>query len=126
MKFEHFAINVSDARAVALWYVQHLGLRVATSIPDAPYTSFLADETGRVIVEIYTNTTVAIPDYRSVPPLNFHIAFVSDDPKATRARLEAAGAVFFQEVVLPDGSFLVMMRDPWGIPLQFCRRAKPF
>ncbi len=126
MTFEHFAINVADARATALWQVNHLGLRVVRSLTEAPYTHFLADDTGRVIVEVYTNPSVAIPDYKIVPPLNFHIAFVSDDPKATAARLESAGATLFKEETLKDGSFLVMMRDPSGIPLQFCRRTKPF
>jgi catechol 2,3-dioxygenase-like lactoylglutathione lyase family enzyme len=126
MKFEHFALNVSDARAVALWYVNHLGLRVVRSISEPPYRTFLADETGRVFLELYTNTSVTVPDYNLTPPLNFHLAFVADDPKATLARLEAAGGSPFQEEKSPDGSVLIMMRDPWGIPLQLCYRAKPF
>ena len=31
MKFEHFALNVEDARASALWYLNHLGLKIARS-----------------------------------------------------------------------------------------------
>ena len=30
-----------------------------------------------------------------------------------------------EEVRLDDGSLLIMMRDPWGLALQLCRRAKP-
>lgn len=126
MKFEHFALNVPDARAAARWWVDHLGLSVVRSNPDAPYTSFLADETGRVVVELYTNPGAAVPDYPAMPPLNFHTAFVAPDARATRTRLERAGAALFKEEALPDGSVLVMMRDPWGVPLQFCQRAKPF
>jgi glyoxylase I family protein len=125
MKFEHFAINVPDARAQAKWYVENLGLNIARRREDAPYTHFLADETGRVIVELYTNPTAAIPDYKSRHPLEFHIAFVAADARAERARLEKAGATFFVEET-PDGSILIMMRDPWGVPLQFCQRSKPF
>jgi hypothetical protein len=40
--------------------------------------------------------------------------------------LEKAGARLFLEEPLPDGSRLIMMRDPWGVPLQLCQRAKPF
>ena len=54
MKFEHFAINVPDARAQAAWWVQNLGLTVARKREDAPYTHFLADDTGRTIVELYS------------------------------------------------------------------------
>jgi glyoxylase I family protein len=126
MKFEHFAINTADARAVTRWYVEHLGLKIARQMDVAPYTAFLADETGRTIIEIYARTDAVVPDYAAVNPLVFHIAFVSTDNDAIRARLVAAGADRGQEDILPDGTKLLMMRDPWGVPLQFCHRAKPF
>jgi len=126
MKFEHFAINLPDVRTTTKWYVENLGLSIVRSIEQAPYTKFLADETGRVVIELYSNTTVPVPDYPSMPPLNFHIAFVAANAKQVEERLIAAGATLFKEETLPDGSFLVMMRDPWGVPLQFCQRAKPF
>jgi len=126
MKFEHFALNVPDARSMSLWYVDHLSMKIVRSKEEAPYTKFLADETGRVVFEIYSNPSVPIPDYAVVPPLNFHIGFAADDARATQSRLESAGASFFKEDVLDDGSRLVMMRDPWGVPLQFCQRTKPF
>ncbi len=125
MKFEHFALNVPDARAMAAWYVQHLGLSVARRREDAPYTHFLADETGRVIMELYSNPAAPIPDYARQHPLVFHVAFVAADARAEQARLEKAGATLFVEET-PDGSVLVMMRDPWGVALQLCQRSKPF
>jgi catechol 2,3-dioxygenase-like lactoylglutathione lyase family enzyme len=125
MKFEHFALNVSDVRAQAAWWVQHLGLSVVRKLENAPYTHFLADETGRVIVELYSNPAAAMPAYAQQHPLVFHVAFVSTDTVADRARLEKAGATFVNEDK-PDGSSLLMMRDPWGVSLQFCQRAKPF
>ena len=126
MKFEHFALNVEDARASVQWYANHLDLRVARTKADPPYTTFLADESGRVIIELYSNTAAPVPDYASVHPLCFHIAFVAADPNATRVRLLAAGATPAYEETLPDGSFLIMLRDPWGIPLQLVRRVTPF
>lgn len=125
MKFEHFAINVPDARAQAAWWVQHLGLTVARRREDAPFTHFLADETGRVIVEMYSNPAAAYPDYAGQHPLVFHVAFVSNDARTDRERLEKAGATFVIEET-PDGSSLIMMRDPWGVALQLCQRSKPF
>ena len=126
MKFEHFALNVPDPRAHAQWYVRHLGFTIARAREDAPFTHFLADETGRTIVELYTNPKAAIPDYAAAHPLCFHIAVVAADAKAERARLEAAGAKLFLEEPQPDGSLLIMLRDPWGVPLQLCQRTKPF
>jgi catechol 2,3-dioxygenase-like lactoylglutathione lyase family enzyme len=126
MKFEHFALNVPDARAMSFWYVDHLGMEILRSKEEPPYTKFLGDETGRVFVEFYTNPAVPIPDYAVLPPLNFHIGFAADDARATQTRLESAGASLYREETLPDGTCLVMMRDPWGVPLQFCQRTNPF
>ena len=126
MKFEHFALNVPDVRAQVPWLVANLGLTIARRLPNPPYMHFLADVTCRVIVELYTNAGATIPNYKSQHPLVFHLALVSTDTVADRTRLEKAGATFFAEDALPDGSRLLMMRDPWGLSLQFCQRAKPF
>jgi glyoxylase I family protein len=126
MMFEHFALNVADARAVAAWYVTNLGFTVVRSREDAPYTRFLADESGRVVVELYSNLSARITEFGAGHPLTFHLAVVTQAADEDRQRLESAGATFFVEDALPDGSRLIMMRDPWGMPLQLCQRAKPF
>lgn len=126
MKFEHFALNVPQPREQARWYVEHLGFTIARSRDDAPFTHFLADETGRVIVELYHNPKAAVPDYAALHPLCFHLAVVARDARAERTRLEQVGATLFVEEPLPDGSLLIMLRDPWGVPLQLCQRAQPF
>ena len=126
MKFEHFALNVSQPPVHADWYVEHLGFRIARKRDDAPFTHFLADETGRTIFELYSNPKAAIPDYAKAHPLCFHVAVVADDARAERARLELAGATVFAEEPQPDGTLLIMLRDPWGVPLQLCQRTQPF
>lgn len=126
MRFEHFALNVPDTRALARWYVDHLGFKIVRQREDAPFTHFLADDSGRVILEAYTNPSAVFTDFPAQHPLVFHVALVSADSHADRARLEKVGATFALEDALPDGSRLVMMRDPWGIPLQLCQRATPF
>jgi glyoxylase I family protein len=40
-------------------------------------------------------------------------------------RLVSQGASVFEDLHLDDGSNVIMMRDPWGVPLQLCERAKP-
>ena len=126
MKFEHFALNVPDCRAQAQWYVQHVGFTIARAREDAPFTHFLADETGRIVVEFYTNPKAAIPDYAAAHPLCFTSRSSRADAKAERVRLEKAGAKLFLEEPQPDGTLLIMLRDPWGVPLQLCQRTKPF
>ena len=126
MIFEHFALNVPDPSAMSQWYVEHLGFTVARSREDAPYTHFLADSTNRIVVELYANPAGATTDFPFSHPLTFHFAVVSHAAREDRSRLEKAGARFFVEDALPDGTLLIMMRDPWGVPLQLCQRARPF
>ena len=124
MEIEHVALNVPDPAAMARWYVEQLGMRVVVGNDSPPYAHFLADSAGHVMLEIYLNPPDDVPDYGARHQLQFHIAFVSSDPPADRRRLEAAGATFVEDIHLPDGGYLVTMRDPWGVPLQFVRRGR--
>src|SRR5580704_16333492 len=126
MIFEHFALNVRDARSVSRWYIKNLGLSIAKSLPDAPYTTFLRDDAGRVVLELYSNADFLVTDYSAVHPRSFHVAFLSNDPDADHLRLVAEGAKLEYRESSADGSVFVMVRDPWGIPLQLVKRATPF
>ncbi len=126
MRFEHFALNVPDAPATAAWYVAHLGLTILRARTEAPYTHFLADDSGRVFIELYSNPKDPIPAYPAQHPLRVHFAFAVVDAKAEQARLLQAGATLAMEEPQPDGSLLIMLRDPWGVPVQLCQRARPF
>ena len=110
---------------MAAWYVEHLGMRVVRRSPAASQIHFLADAAGRAVIEIYRNTDDPIPDYAAMNPTRFHIAFATADPDASRAALVAGGATFVEERATPDGSRLLMLRDPWGMPLQMCKRPTP-
>jgi hypothetical protein len=58
-------------------------------------------------------------------PLELHLAFDSRDPDGDRDALVRAGATALSDDRLPDGSRLLMLRDPWGLALQLCARATP-
>lgn len=122
MRFEHFAINVPDSRATADWYVANLGLKVVRAVEGAPYTRFLADDSGRTVIEVYSNPKAPYPDYQNQHWLVFHFALVSKEVEADQARLENAGATLATIDDLADGSRLIMMRDPWVVCIQLCRR----
>jgi glyoxylase I family protein len=124
MKLEHIAFNVSDPVALADWYVAHFGLCVLRHLPEPNQTHFLGDSADTVL-EVYCNPPDQVPDYRSMDPLLFHLAFTSADPQADAERLVAAGATVVGEVRPDEGSLLIMMRDPWGIAFQLCRRSRP-
>lgn len=126
MVFEHFALNVADINAVVDWYCNHLGLTIASQQKESPFMTFLADGSGRVIIEFYQREDELAQDFKQRHPLTFHVAFVSDNAEADKHRLLTAGASFVEDVHKTDGSHLVMLRDPWGMPLQLCQRTERF
>lgn len=125
MKFEHFALNVPSPQEMSNWYETHLGLKVVKKMAEAPFMTFLADDSGTIMLEIYSNPKGETLDFNSLHPVAVHLAFVSDDPAKDKVRLIEAGASEMSDDILPDGSHLVMLRDPWGICIQFCKRAVP-
>ncbi len=125
LNLEHVACNVADPPVMAAWYVEHLGMRIVRQSSEPPQVHFLADAAGRAVIEIYCNAADSIPDYKAMNPLRFHIAFAAPDPDASRDALVAAGATFVDERTMADGSRLLMLRDPWGVPLQLCKRPAP-
>lgn len=88
--------------------------------------TFLADSGDRVIMELYQRPDALMTNFTGQHQLTFHLAFVSDNAKGDSARLLSEGATFIEEVHKEDGSHLVMLRDPWGMPLQLCERAVTF
>ena len=123
MKIEHLAFNVTDPLNMARWYVEHLGFTVKRRMLESPFAHFIADESGTVMLEIYGNPGAPKLDFPSVQPPALHLAFVSHDVAAEVRRLAAAGATIVADVhELPPGDTFAMLRDPWGLPLQFVKR----
>jgi hypothetical protein len=77
------------------------------------------------LLEIYNNPPDQVPPYAEMDPLLLHVAFISEDPGADKLALLAAGATLVDEQRFEDGSHLVMMRDPWGLAIQLCKRGVP-
>ncbi len=126
MIFEHFALNVEGPINTAEWYVNNLQLRVIKKIDKPPHTHFLADSTGRVIMELYNNSAAKIPDYKNAHLLEFHFAFMVEDAESLKNKLILAGAKLEEDLKLEDGSHLSTLRDPFGLCVQLCQRANPF
>lgn len=126
MKTEHVAFNVSEPAAMAAWYVEHLGFTLKRKADDSPFMHFIADESGTVMLELYRQPHLRVPDYRDVDPLQLHVAFVTSDVEADRRRLLDAGATAVGEPQeTPNGDTLAMLRDPWGFAIQLVQRKTP-
>ena len=126
MVFEHIALNVKNVEDIKDWYVANVGLKVVSEQSQAPFMTFLEDSTGRVILELYHRPEEEITNFKTKHPLSFHMAFVSQNAEKDKTRLMDNGASYVEEITKEDGSHLVMLRDPWGMPLQLCHRTKPF
>ena len=126
MHIEHVALQVADPVAMANWYVEHLGCSIARSTGGPSFIRFLTDAAGQALIEIYNNPRVAVPDYRNMDVMLVHVAFHSDDPRRDRDRLVAAGASIAEDhIVTPAGDEMLILRDPWELPLQLVKRAEP-
>lgn len=126
IRLEHVAINVQDPVAMAKWYCENLGMKVVREGPAPANARFISDAGGNMMLEIYHNPPDAVPNYASMNPLSLHIAFMVDDVQALRQKLVAVGATIHEDVYATDsGDQIVMLRDPWGVPIQFLKRAKP-
>ncbi len=126
IRLEHVAINVEDPVSMAKWYGRNLGMKLVRKGPPPVNMHFISDAGGNMMLEIYHNPPDAVPDYASMDPLLLHIAFMVDDVKGIREKLIAAGATAVGEVTITSsGDELAMLRDPWGVAIQFVKRAKP-
>lgn len=126
IRFEHLGLNVRDPVGAAQWYVEHLGMKLLREGPPPANARFLADRGGHMMLELYTNPPDAVPDYSLMDPLLLHVAFMVEDVDSVRARLINAGAMPVGEVIsTPEGDRIAVVRDPWGLALQFVKRAKP-
>jgi catechol 2,3-dioxygenase-like lactoylglutathione lyase family enzyme len=126
IRLEHVAINVENPVAMAKWYCENLGMKIVRQGPPPVNMRFISDAGGNMMLELYNNPPDAVPDYASMDPLMLHIAFMVDDVKGTCRKLIAAGATIASEIVVTDsGDELAMLRDPWGVSIQFLKRAKP-
>jgi len=126
IRLEHVAINVEDPAAMAEWYCENLDMKIIRKGQPPANMRFISDAGGNMMLEIYNNPPDEVPDYPSMNPLSLHIAFMVDDVKAICKKLIAAGATIAVDVnITPAGDQIAMLRDPWGVPIQFVKRARP-
>lgn len=117
MKLEHIGFNVAEPQKVMDWWCANLGFTQT-------HPAFVVDSTGQMAIEFYRNDAAPIPDYTAISPLTLHIAFLSEDVDADTARLVAAGATLLETVHKP-GFDMAMLRDPFGLAIQFVTRGTP-
>jgi len=126
IRLEHVAINVEDPEGMVKWYCENIGMKLLRKGSPPVNMHFISDSGGNMMLEVYHNPPDAVPDYPSMNPLSLHISFMVYDVKGICRKLVAAGATMVDDVSTTEsGDEIAMLRDPWGVPIQFVKRAKP-
>lgn len=117
MKLEHVGFNVAEPQKLMDWWCANLGFKQV-------HPAFIVDSTGAMALEFSHNPAAPVLDYANMDPQSMHIAFLSDDVEADAARLVKAGAKQLEMVHKP-GFDMAMLRDPFGMAIQFVKRDTP-
>ena len=119
-----FRVNVSEPVAMAAWYVEHLGMRIVRQNRGAAYPFPGGCEWLRRHRDLQQRGGLR---FRTMPRCT-RCGFISRSrprirtPQGPRCEKPAQRSSRREG---PDGSRLLMLRDPWGFPLQLCKRATP-
>ena len=123
---EHVAFNVNDPQAAVKWYVENLGMKVMRAGGPPTYTTFVADSGHHMMIELFHNADYPVLEFAKINHMSLHLAFMVGDMATIKAKLLAAGATMVEDVTkTPSGDLVLMLRDPWGLPIQFAQRVKP-
>jgi len=126
IRFEHISLNVDNSMEVGHWYRDNLGMKIIRAGDDPGSKQFVCDPGGNMMFEFYHSKSARVPDYAAMNNHEIHIAFLADDVEGACRKLVNAGARMDGEIVTTgDGDRIGVVRDPWGIPIQFVKRSKP-
>ena len=126
VRLEHVALNVADPVKTAQWYVDNLGMKILREGPAPTNARFLADADGNMMLELYRNPPDAVPNYASMDPLvaarrvSWSMTWKPSEQAPRRGR-HGDGRGHDHS----GRRQITMLRDPWGLAIQFIRRANP-
>jgi len=125
-RFEHIAFNVSDPIAIGNWYADNLGMKIMRSGPPPISATFLADSSMHMMIELFHNSEYPLFESSKTHHMSIHLAFVTPDIGKTQLNLLKAGASIADSLrKTASGDQVLVLRDPWGLAIQFVQRVKP-
>jgi glc operon protein GlcG len=123
---EHLAFNIENAESVGKWYVKNLNMKLVREATKPNYNCFIADAGKHYMIELFDSKEFP---YLDLPNLNvnaFHLAFMVKDIAATKEKLLSNKCTLAEDIkTTKSGDKVLMLRDPWGLPIQFVERQKP-
>lgn len=124
--FEHLAFNLNDSREVAKWFEENLSMKIMRDGKAPTYGMFIADQDANMMLELYQNKDYPVINYDSVSHMSIHLAFMVDNMEAEKEKVLSSGGKVVEDITkTPAGDFVLMMRNPWGLPIQFVKRNEP-
>ncbi len=121
IRFEHLALNMSDNKEAALWYVEFMGLTIPWSKDPADSTRkvsnyripYVGDPGKNMAMEFLS--TGPTRDYTNLGFGVSYIAFEVNDADALAKKMIRGGA---QQIGVPQkdeaGNLVIKLRCPWG------------
>ena len=126
IRMEHLEFNVLDTHKKAKWYEENLDMKVMREGGAPTFNMFISDPEHNMMMELNQNTDFPVLDFWKISHMATHFAFTVNDIQAVKKKLIAAGAKLVEDInKTPGGDLVIMMRDPWGLPIQFVHRIDP-
>ncbi len=123
---EHMGFNVKNPVAVAEWYIKNLGMKLVRKGTAPLFVTFISDKGNHMMMEFYNKEKFPKLDFSTINYMSFHFAFMVDSINTVEKRLLKNGATLVEGISqTPAGDKVLMLRDPWGMPLQLVERIEP-
>jgi glc operon protein GlcG len=123
---EHFAFNVQDAESIGKWYIKNLKMQLMREATKPNYNCFLADAGKHYMIELFDSKEFPYMDLNKLNTTAFHLAFMVKDISSIKEKLLSLKCSLIEDIkTTQSGDKVLMLRDPWGLPIQFVERQKP-
>lgn len=125
-RMEHIALNVQDPVAMINWYTKNIGMIVVRQGSAPTFSSFIADSGRHIMLEISRMAEYPPMDMPKTNYMSLHLAFMVKDISAIKEKLIAEKATVADDInTTPSGDKVMVLKDPWGFPIQFVERKAP-
>ena len=124
MKIEHIGFIVPSPVSMGEWYSENFSLEILRKLGnDEQGVVFLKDPESGTVLEFAKLKEIDPVSYRSLPDLQIHLAFESENPREFSRKLEKAGAEFIGESPKAEAeNERFLLKDPWGVTIQIINR----
>jgi uncharacterized glyoxalase superfamily protein PhnB len=122
---DHLELNVSDTHEKAKWYVKNLNFKIISQSDGPSHNMLISDADENMMLELNQDSNSPMLEFEKIDYNSFHLAFSVDDIVLIKEKLISAGAKLAEDIKkTANGDQVLMLRDPWGQPIQFVKRVK--